>query len=62
MTESDHPALNLSITGAAVYLWLTVINPFVFGAAPAPVGVPLAMAMDQGRPATPDIEPAPFWD
>jgi hypothetical protein len=62
MIAPDHPALILSITAAIVYLWLTVINPFVFAAAPSPVATPVAMTIDQRPPATPDIEPAPLWE
>jgi len=28
----DHPALILSIAAAVIYLWLTILNPFIFAA------------------------------
>jgi hypothetical protein len=58
------PALNLGVAAAAVYLWLTVLSPFVFGPAPLNlrVSTPISKPLDHTRPATKHIEPAPFWD
>jgi hypothetical protein len=51
-TLPDHPALILSITAAVVYLWLAIINPFLFAGAHS-------LAIDYPRPSTMDVEPAP---
>ena len=61
-TLPDHLSLILIITAAVVYLWMAVLNPIVFAVAPSHVSAPVSMAVDQGRPATTDIEAAPFWD
>ena len=61
-TLQYHLPVILIITAAVVYLWLAVLNPLVFAVPPSHVSAPVPMAINHGRSATIDIEPAPFWD